>query len=1059
MEGADQLLAGRTPPTGAVGVAEPALEAATAGAPSVLAVVIARDPGAWFSTTLQSLSRQTYERLAVLVVDVANDEPLRALVARHCPGATVRTLADDPGGYGASVNAALAGAPKAALYLLCHDDVALDDDAVAELVTEVVRSNAAVVGPKLVDWDEPERLQHVGLTVDRLGAAIGVVDHGELDQEQHDAVTDVFALPGGCILIRADLFRTIGGFDDGITFRGDDVDLCWRAQLAGARVMVVPAAACRHRERLTERDQSDTYYLRLRHAMRSAWSCYSLASLLRVLPFAALLSIFEFVYSLVTGRFGHARAVVRAWAWNLRRVGEIRRRRAQIAAYREIDDGEVRALQASGSARVRAFVRGHGGDTDRLLAVTQVGRDYLASLRLPGTRYRAALLGVIAAIVAFGTRHLITRPLPAIGEFQPVTARPWDLLRDWWSGWHAAGGGTNRPLPTGHGAVGLLGLLSINSTGLLLKALVLAPLIIGPVGVWRFCRAFGSARASTAGAAMYALMPVAYDAIGRGSWAALVAYGAVPFAARGLARLLEVAPFTYDDPGASGYPRSFDICALGLVVAIASIATPFIAILCVLIALAYGVGSLLSGDERGVARLTLGTAGALGVAVLLHLPWMSAWLQVPRTWAPIAGPGTAAGGPLSFAELVRLDTGAFDSGYLGYVYGLPLVLAVLVAQNWRLSWAARAAALVLGALALQWAGERGWLPVALPDANVVLSVAAFGFAVGAALVAVAIEEDLPRYRLGWRQGVPLIALAAVLVTIAPLARASFGGRWTLPSRGLELTVGFLDEPAQREGGPFRVAWVGHRDVVPVSGATFDHDPTDGVGADGELVLALTDSRSPQFTDRWAPPQSDTALGVADSLRGAVGGETVRLGRELAIYSVRYIIVVEHRSPISRDARTGRPAPGEFVHSLRAQLDLERVEGVNDALQIYRNTAWVPQRALAAGDGTRAALASAEGPARWEGDVDTAGELRFSYPYDDRFRLTIDGVERPLVAQSDYGMKADALSPAEVPARAQLEYRTPISRRVLLVLQPVLWLGLIAGLLIWRDRLRRLRVAT
>ena len=83
-------------------------------------------------------------------------------------------------------------------------------------------------------------LQHVGLGVDRFGEIDSFVEQGEVDQEQHDAVRDVFALPSACLLVRADLFRALAGFDAAIDFYGDDVDLCWRAHLGGARVVVVP---------------------------------------------------------------------------------------------------------------------------------------------------------------------------------------------------------------------------------------------------------------------------------------------------------------------------------------------------------------------------------------------------------------------------------------------------------------------------------------------------------------------------------------------------------------------------------------------------------------------------------------------------------------------------------------------------------------------------------------------------------------------------------------------------------------------------------------------------
>ena len=63
----------------------------------------------------------------------------------------------------------------------------------------------------------------------------------------------MFVLPSACLLVRADLFRALGGFDPAISFHGDDVDLCWRVHLSGARVVVAPQARVRHREELEVR--------------------------------------------------------------------------------------------------------------------------------------------------------------------------------------------------------------------------------------------------------------------------------------------------------------------------------------------------------------------------------------------------------------------------------------------------------------------------------------------------------------------------------------------------------------------------------------------------------------------------------------------------------------------------------------------------------------------------------------------------------------------------------------------------------------------------------------
>src|SRR5690349_11759096 len=214
--------------------------------PPVVAVVVTHDPGPWFDSALAALTAQDYGDLSILVIDAASTDDPTNRVAAVAPEAFVRRLAVDPG-WAAAANEALGMVQGAAYLLFCHDDVAAAPDAVRLLVEEAYRSNAGVIGPKVVDWDEHTRIVSVGETIDKVGVVAPLVDPGELDQEQHDAVRDVFAVDGCFVLVRADLAVSLGGFEPKLWPHGEDIDFCWRAQVAGARVMVAPAARASHR--------------------------------------------------------------------------------------------------------------------------------------------------------------------------------------------------------------------------------------------------------------------------------------------------------------------------------------------------------------------------------------------------------------------------------------------------------------------------------------------------------------------------------------------------------------------------------------------------------------------------------------------------------------------------------------------------------------------------------------------------------------------------------------------------------------------------------------------
>ena len=146
-------------------------------------------------------------------------------MARALPDAFVRQLPGDHG-YAEATNEALGMVEGAAFFLLCHDDVALDPDAVHLLVEESFRSNAGVVSPKFVNWDDPTVLLHVGMSCDKTGA---VVDRIQSRARSTTASTTPCGTsswrPGGFTLVRADLFAELEGFDPGIVAMGEDLDL------------------------------------------------------------------------------------------------------------------------------------------------------------------------------------------------------------------------------------------------------------------------------------------------------------------------------------------------------------------------------------------------------------------------------------------------------------------------------------------------------------------------------------------------------------------------------------------------------------------------------------------------------------------------------------------------------------------------------------------------------------------------------------------------------------------------------------------------------------------
>jgi GT2 family glycosyltransferase len=1015
-----------------------------AHAPPVVAVVVTHDPGPWLEECLASFGAQDYPNLSVLVVDAASSVDPLPRIAAALPDAYVRHLATNAG-FGAAANEVLAVVEGASFYAFCHDDVLLDPSAIRALVEEAFRSNAGVVGPKLVQWGRPEALLQVGLSADKTGVLTPLVERGELDQEQHDRVRDVFAIPGACTLVRTDLFASLGGFDPAITYLGDDLDLCWRAHVAGARVVVVPAARVQHREELqARRGVDDRRRLFARHRLRTMLTCYGPFHLVRVLPQAALFTLIEVLYALAAGRMAQSAEVLGAWSWNARRLGEIRRRRRALRAVRGLRDREIRRLQGRGSARLTSFLRGELGRGDRVrTSLAEAGRDLAGSLQAGPRRVAIVACVVVAVMVAVGTRELVGERLPAFAGLAEFDRGPFSLLGEYARGWRSAGLGSEAPAPTAFALLGLAGTVLVGGMGLLQQILVLGCLPAGLVGAWRLTRFLGSPRARAVGLVVYAVAPLPYDALARGRWDGLILYAAAPWVLSRLLAATGEAPFERRK-GDGDRPNVWPTLSLGILLAVVAAFVPLVVFFVPVIALALVLGSLLTRGGWGTFRALGIACGASVVALVLHLPWSLSFLPVSGGWAAMAGVGALGGTDLGVGALLRLETGTVGLSALGWAVPVAGALALFIGRGWRLAWAVRAWTVAVVCWALVWAGGRGLTGLPMPAPEVLVAPAAAALALAAALGMVAFERDLSGYGFGLRQVASLIAAGAVVVATVPVAVTAIDGDWGVPDSDFTRTLSFMEDDEVAAAGAFRVLWLGAPEVLPVAG----HTVGDGV------AYGLSDNGPPGIDDRWATPSGANDL-VGEALRLAADGRSERLGRLLGPLGIRYLVLAERSAP-ARSETAVRLAPEGVAATLNQQLDLRRID-VDPALGIYENDAWVPVRSslAAAGAADVSAAVSAPEPfpatvgldlspsspvldgstsgVRFRGDV-PAGTLYVAEAASPRWQLESGGEVAP--RSTAFGW-ANAFAVDE-PGEARLRYRT----------SPVRWLAVAGQALVW-----------
>lgn len=997
--------------------------------PPVVAVVVTHDPGPWLEETLSSLTASDYPSLAIFVLDAGSAEDPTPRVAAVAPHAFVRRLPENVG-FAAAANEALDSVEGATFLLLCHDDVMVEPSAIRVLVEEAYRSNAGIVGPKLVGYDNPEVLLEVGLLVDRFGVPFSGVEPGELDQEQHDTVRDVFYVSSAAMLVRADLFNELGGFDPATSPEGEDLDLCWRALLVGARVMVAPDARVRHRATVgsrAERNGRDATAVRrrARHRVRSVLKSYSLLNLAWIVPLALVFSIGEAIMYLVSARPAHARAALGAWWWNFRHIPDVVRARRAVQATRTVADSDVRLLQLHGSAQLRRITAGHGSAEDAIRSLGETSRNVVGAARSGMRQPLTVGVLVFLFLVIIGSRSFITKTVPAIGSFLPWPGVG-GLTRAYGDAWRPVGLGSAAPPPPAFAAMAGLGAVLLGATSMARTLMIVAALPVGAWGAARLARRFTPWPVATfAAGAAYAVNPVARNDLGTGRLGPLVLYALAPFIVSSLIGLA----------GPQRDRRMFVRSMLRATVLVA-VVTAFLPI-----ALAFPplvvASFVLAAPHAGGARVAMRTmAAALAAcvgAVVLLVPWSLSQLATPDASAW----GMVLPLHLGLSDVLRFHTGPAGAGWAGWGLLAAAALALLVATGERAVWAARAWMLALFGFAAVWVPSRFATGTRVPPPEAALVLAAIGLSLAVGIAVTAFSHDLRTFHFGWRQLASVVGALGLALPLLGFLADTTHGSWRAPSGDWGQTLSWTSD---QSSGDSRLLIVGDPRALPgdplvargIGYVTFDN--------------AVVDARS-----LWRPAPGPTKL-IGAQLVLAGRDRTNRIGHLLAPMGVRYIALVDGPAPGQRSMA----APPGLHDTLDAQLDLRRLR-TDGSYGLYENTAWMPIRAnvpadpssLRSTDAVGAGLAADFAGARpLTGAPPVPGAALLSTAYDVRWHASAGG--RALPHLRTFGWANGWAVTA--PARVRLHFAGQLARDMQLLVQLLVWVALVA--VWWRTRRRR-----
>jgi len=219
--------------------------------PKVAVVILNWNGQKYLEQFLPFVLATSYNNLEVVVADNGSTDDSVSFLRNIYPAIRIICFKKNFG-FAKGYNEALKQV-KADYYVILNSDVEVQSNWLAPMV-ELLESNKsiAVCQPKILSYTNKKMFEYAGAAggwLDKYGYPFAkgrIFDICEEDKGQYDQCEPIFWASGAAFFIRSSVFHEVKGFDEYFFAHQEEIDMCWRIQLAGYKIYSCPAAIVYH---------------------------------------------------------------------------------------------------------------------------------------------------------------------------------------------------------------------------------------------------------------------------------------------------------------------------------------------------------------------------------------------------------------------------------------------------------------------------------------------------------------------------------------------------------------------------------------------------------------------------------------------------------------------------------------------------------------------------------------------------------------------------------------------------------------------------------------------
>lgn len=286
--------------------------------PTVAIVILNWNGKPFLEKFLPSVLASTYEAKEIIVADNASTDESIVFLRTAYP--QIRIIENEANlGFAKGYNSALKKV-EADYYVLLNSDVEVTPGWIEPVISLMETDKTiAACQPKVLAFADKDMFEYAGASggwLDKYGYPFmrgRVFDECEKDTGQYDDVQPCFWASGAAFFVSSAVYKQLGGLDEYFFAHQEEIDFCWRLQLAGHKVYVQPASVVFHVGGGTlPKGNSRKTFLNFRNNLIMLYKNLPTAAAFWKLPFRIMLDALTAWRGLLSGDMGFFIAIVKA---------------------------------------------------------------------------------------------------------------------------------------------------------------------------------------------------------------------------------------------------------------------------------------------------------------------------------------------------------------------------------------------------------------------------------------------------------------------------------------------------------------------------------------------------------------------------------------------------------------------------------------------------------------------------------------------------------------------------------------------------------------------------